>query len=73
MIKHILRTAALLPLYGCFYAETPYWRAAAIDLPVSSQTTVNKNITINAPPGATVIYQEAQPLPVYPHRRRYGY
>ncbi|WP_373795771.1 methionine-binding protein [Neisseria dentiae] len=61
-----------LPLGGCFYAETPYGRAAAVDLPLHSQTTVNKNITINAPPGSTVIYQEAQPvMPAYPRYRRY--
>lgn len=61
-----------LTLCGCFYAETPYGRAAAVDFPLHSQTTVNKNITINAPPGSTVIYQEARPvMPAYPRYRRY--
>ncbi|QEY26645.1 hypothetical protein [Neisseria zalophi] len=60
----------ILLLGGCFYAETPDGRIVTIDLPAQSHTTTNKNITINAPPGTTVIYQEAQPVvPIY----RYQY
>lgn len=67
-----LFTATCLLLSGCFYAETPHGRVALIDVPPHSQTTVNKNITINAPPGSTVIYQEAQPVPgTRPYYRRY--
>ena len=36
-------------LSACVYTETPYGRAAVLDLPVHSQTTVNKTVTINAP------------------------
>lgn len=61
-----------LPLGGCIYAETPHGRVAALDLPVQSQTTVNKTVTINAPPGTTVIYQDAEPVG-YPLRPRYHY
>lgn len=51
---------------GCIYTETPYGTTAVIDLPAQNHTTINKNITIHAPPGSTVIYQEAQPVqPVY--------
>lgn len=56
-------------LGGCIYAETPYGRVAAVDLPVQSQTTVNKTVTVNAPPGTTVIYQDAEPVG-YPRRMR---
>ncbi|MCS4533439.1 hypothetical protein [Neisseria montereyensis] len=68
-MKSIFFMVNLLLLGGCFYAETPDGRIAVVDLPVQSQTTTHKNITINAPPGTTVIYQEAQPVvPVYQHR-----
>ena len=72
----VLSTALLLS--ACVYTETPYGRTAVLDLPVHSQTTVNKTVTINAPPGTTVIYQDNQPVhnhpayPVYP-RRVYRY
>nr|WP_315039117.1 methionine-binding protein [uncultured Neisseria sp.] len=65
-------------LSACVYTETPYGRTAVLDLPVHSQTTVNKTVTINAPPGTTVIYQDSEPVrnypvyPVYP-RRVYRY
>lgn len=75
--KYLAAVSALL-LAGCVYSETPYGRYAAIDLPVESRTTINKTVTINAPPGTTVIYQDSQPVhnnpayPVYP-RRVYRY
>ena len=68
----------ILFLSACVYTETPYGRTAVLDLPVHSQTTVNKTVTINAPPGTTVIYQDIEPVcnypayPVYP-RRVYRY
>ena len=75
--KYLAAVSALL-LAGCVYSETPYGRYAAIDLPVESRTTINKTVTINAPPGTTVIYQDSQPVrnypayPVYP-RQVYRY
>ena len=75
--KYLAAVSALL-LVGCVYSETPYGRYAAIDLPVESRTTINKTVTINAPPGTTVIYQDSEPVrnypayPVYP-RRVYRY
>ncbi|WP_126304541.1 methionine-binding protein [Neisseria animaloris] len=67
-----LTIISLLLLGGCVYAETPDGRIAILDLPVQNETTVNKNVTINAPPSTTVIYQEAQPVStVYPRPRRY--
>ena len=38
MYKIIICTTALL-LGGCMYADTPYGRVAAVDLPVHSSTT----------------------------------
>lgn len=76
-MKTAVLSAALL-LSACVYTETPYGRTAVLDLPVHSQTTVNKTVTINAPPGTTVIYQDSQPVhnnpayPVYP-RQVYRY
>ena len=72
-----LALSITLLLSACVYTETPYGRTAVLDLPVHSQTTVNKTVTIN-PPGTTVIYQDSQPVhnnpayPVYP-RRVYRY
>ncbi len=72
----VLSTALLLS--ACVYTETPYGRTAILDLPIHSQATVNKTVTINAPPGTTVIYQDSEPVrnypayPVYP-RRVYRY
>lgn len=51
-----LALSITLFLSACVYTETPYGRTAVLDLPVHSQTTVNKTVTINAPPGTTVIY-----------------
>lgn len=76
-MKTAVLSAALL-LSACVYTETPYGRTAVLDLPVHAQTTVNKTMTINAPPGTTVIYQNSEPVrnypayPVYP-RRVYRY
>ena len=76
-MKTAVLSAALL-LNACVYTETPYGRTAVLDLPVHAQTTVNKTVTINAPPGTTVIYQDSEPVrnypayPVYP-RRVYRY
>lgn len=76
-MKTAVLSAALL-LSACVYTENPYGRTAVLDLPVHSQTTVNKTVTINAPPGTTVIYQDSEPVrnypayPVYP-RRVYRY
>ena len=76
-MKTAVLSAALL-LSACVYTETPYGRTAVLDLPVLAQTTVNKTVTINAPPGTTVIYQDSEPVrnypayPVYP-RRVYRY
>ena len=73
-----LALSITLFLSACVYTETPYGRTAVLDLPVHSQTTVNKTVTINAPPGTTVIYQDSEPVrnyptyPVYP-RRVYRY
>ena len=76
-IKPLAAAAAFL-LSGCVYTETPYGRMAVVDLPVRSETTINKNVTVNAPPGTTVIYQDSEPVrnypayPVYP-RQVYRY
>lgn len=76
-MKTAVLSAALL-LSACVYTETPYGRTAVLDLPVHAQTTVNKTVSINAPPGTTVIYQDSEPIrnypayPVYP-RRVYRY
>lgn len=74
MMKSSVWVCLALLLGGCVYAETPYGRVAVVDLPVHSQTTVNKTVTINAPPGTTVIYQDAEPVGYpYPARPRYRY
>ena len=44
-----LALSITLLLSACVYTETPYGRTAVLDLPIHSQTTVNKNVTINAP------------------------
>ena len=56
-----LALSVTLLLSACVYTETPYGRTAVLDLPVHSQATVNKTVTINAPA-----------YPVYP-RRVYHY
>ena len=40
-----------LILAACTYSETPFGRYAEIDLPIQSQTTIHKTITVNAPAG----------------------
>ena len=67
MKKPLLYAFTLTALGGCFYTEPPYGRTAVLDLPVHSQTTINKTVTVNAPPGTTVIYQDSEPV------HRYGY
>ncbi|MDK4680278.1 spore coat-associated protein camelysin [Kingella negevensis] len=49
-------------LTGCIYAETPDGRYAELDLPVQTQTTIHKTVTVNAPPGTIVNISET---PVY--------
>ena len=71
MNKSLPLLPLMLLLGGCLYHETPFGRTAVIDLPVHSQTTVNKTVTINAPPGTTVIYQDAEPVGVYRRPRPY--
>lgn len=64
----------LLPallLGGCMYAETPEGRIAVVDLPVEHETTVRKTVTVNAPPGTTVIYHDHQPVIERRYPRRY--
>lgn len=68
-MKMVWCVIGMAVLGGCVYEESPYGRVAVVDWPVQRQTTVNKNITVHAPAGSTVIYQEAQPLPArYPQR-----
>lgn len=50
-----LTLSITLLLSACVYTETPYGRTAVLDLPVHSQTTVNRNVTINAPLGWTTV------------------
>ena len=62
-----------LMLTACTYSETPFGRYAEIDLPLQSQTTIHKTVTVNAPAGTTVNISET---PVYqvpppPPRRCY--
>ena len=73
-----LALSITLFLSACGYTETPHGRTAVLDLPVHSQTTINKTVTSNPPPGTTVIYQDSEPVrnypayPVYP-RQVYHY
>lgn len=55
----------MMMLSGCVYSETPQGRYARIDLPVYSQTTVNKTTTFNAPPGTTIVYGDITPSSAY--------
>ncbi|MDO4248762.1 MAG: methionine-binding protein [Neisseria sp.] len=71
--NHLICAAALSLLSACVYSETPYGRYGRIDLPVHSETTVNKTVTINAPPGTTVIYGDVTPASAYEYPRRYPY
>ena len=64
--------AILLPLLGgCVYADSEHGRFAALDvpLPVTSRTTVQKTITVNAPPGTIVNISETPPPSVIYDRR----
>ena len=66
--KYLAAVSALL-LAGCVYSETPYGRYAAIDLPVESRTTINKTVTINAPPGTRWAGTPRRPAPPLARRR----
>ena len=61
------RLALLLPiaLAACEYIDTPYGRYARIDLPVENRTVIHKTVTVNAPPGTTVIYGDTTPASAY--------
>ena len=50
-------SGCLVLLSGCMYADTPEGRFGAIDipLPVSSHTTINKTVTVNAPPAPLLL------------------
>ena len=65
-IKDIIMNWRILPialtLAACTYSETPFGRYAEIDLPLQSQTTIHKTVTVNAPAGTTVNIRET---PVY--------
>ena len=61
-MKNLVYTlCAALILGGCVYAESPDGRFAALDLPVSNQTTVHQTITVNAPAGTVVNISETPP------------
>lgn len=60
-MKFLFCFAIAAILGGCVYAEGPDGRFASIDLPVHNQTTVNKTVTVNAPPGTTVIINDNPP------------
>ena len=66
-MKTVRTAILLLPLLACacVYSETPYGRYAAIDLPVENRTVINKTVTVNAPPGTTVIYGDTTPASAY--------
>ena len=56
----------LLPaLAASEYSDTPYGRYARIDLPVENRTVIHKTVTVNAPPGTTVIYGDTTPASAY--------
>ena len=57
-----LALSITLLLSACVYTETPYGRTAVLDLPVHSQTTVNKTVTINAPPERPSFTKTASPF-----------
>lgn len=61
------RLALLLPiaLAACEYSDTPYGRYARIDLPVETRAVIHKTVTVNAPPGTTVIYGDTTPASAY--------
>ncbi|MCG7656447.1 spore coat-associated protein camelysin [Wielerella bovis] len=74
-MKPLLILSTLLILGGCVYAESPDGRFAALDLPMQTQTTVHKTVTVNAPAGTIVNISEPTPPTViireYPHRECY--
>lgn len=69
MLKYILLA---ISLSACVYAEGPGGQKfATINLPTQTQTTINKTVTVNAPPGTTVVVQEkAPPTVIYQDGKR---
>lgn len=61
MRNSALSCIVMILLGACVYSEGPEGRFAAMDLPVQSQTTIQKTVTVNAPPGTTVVLQETTP------------
>ena len=61
MRNSALPCIVMILLGACVYSEGPEGRFAAMDLPVQSQTTIQKTVTVNAPPGTTVVLQETTP------------
>ncbi|MDO4433445.1 MAG: spore coat-associated protein camelysin [Alysiella sp.] len=66
-MKHLIVILSVSTLGGCLYADTPHGRFATIDLPVHSQSTVHKTVTVNAPAGTTVILNETPPPTIIYH------
>ena len=71
MMNYLMAAAASSLLSTCVYSDAPYGRYGRIDLPVHTETNINKTVTINAPPGTTVIYGDVTPVSAYEHPRRY--
>lgn len=56
-------------LNACVYADER-GNFAVLDLPVGAHSTIDKTITVNAPPGTTVILQEIPPPVIYERKPR---
>ena len=67
-MKTMILILMTLTLGACVYAESPDGRFAMLDLPVQSQTTVHKTVTVNAPPGTIVNISDMPPPIVYDRR-----
>lgn len=65
MIKFLSASVPPLLLSGCLYSHSADGTYARIDLPVQQQTVIHKTVTVQAPPGTTVIYGEAVPVSSY--------
>ena len=61
MRNSALSCIVMILLGACVYSEGPEGRFAAMDLPVQSQTTIQKTVTVNAPPGTPVVIERSQP------------
>lgn len=73
-MKILISLVAACLLGACVYAESPDGRYVAIDLPVHNQTTVNKTVTVNAPPGTVVnISETPPPTVIYQDYPRHNY